>query len=283
MLLGIAAWAGIAVAGIETARQSGEMRDLFQRLSTNQEVQDRLLAEYRLLLLERATLASYLNIESIATDDSQHAVPGPGSAGGTMSASAVPSRPIRPERSAFSRRPDQGTVRPATVPGSVAGPERRDAQGAFVADASHASLGSSRCRRAAVRGRVRLPFGSNGISCRHRTGFPQGAGRGAFRSRRHHTGSPGHDLRPQRRTVGGERPHGLRLGRPAADRVVAGGHPASRHPPGRDARRQSNSATVLDPSVSHTWRGDWRRTSVRRVAEAQIQKACRLGREYHRF
>lgn len=69
MLLGIAAWAGIAVAGIETARQSGEMRDLFQRLSTNQKVQDRLLAEYRLLLLEQTTLASYLNLESIATDD----------------------------------------------------------------------------------------------------------------------------------------------------------------------------------------------------------------------
>lgn len=69
MLLGTAAWAGIAIAGIETARQSGEMRDLFQRLSTNQEVQDRLLAEYRLLLLEQATLASYLNLESVATDD----------------------------------------------------------------------------------------------------------------------------------------------------------------------------------------------------------------------
>ena len=69
MLLGIVAWTGIAVTGIQTARQSSEMRVLFQRLSTNQEVQDRLLAEYRLLLLERATLASYLNIESVATDD----------------------------------------------------------------------------------------------------------------------------------------------------------------------------------------------------------------------
>ncbi|MDE0193121.1 MAG: cell division protein FtsL [Gammaproteobacteria bacterium] len=69
MLLGIVAWAGIAVAGVETARQSGEMRHLFQRLSTNQEIQDRLLAEYRLLLLEQATLASYLNLEDVATDD----------------------------------------------------------------------------------------------------------------------------------------------------------------------------------------------------------------------
>ena len=69
MLLGIVAWIGIAVTGIQTARQSSEMRVLFQRLSTNQGVQDRLLAEYRLLLLERATLASYVNIESVATDD----------------------------------------------------------------------------------------------------------------------------------------------------------------------------------------------------------------------
>lgn len=69
MLLGIAAWVGIAVAGVETARQSGKMRDLFQRLTTNLEVQDRLLAEYRLLLLEQATLSSYLNLESVATDD----------------------------------------------------------------------------------------------------------------------------------------------------------------------------------------------------------------------
>ena len=69
MLLGIAVWMGIAVTGIQTARQSGEMRALFQRLSTNQEIQDRLLAEYRLLLLEQATLASYLNLERVATDD----------------------------------------------------------------------------------------------------------------------------------------------------------------------------------------------------------------------
>ena len=69
MLLGVAAWAGIAVTGIQTARQSGEMRDLFQQLSSNQQAQDGLLAEYRLLLLEQATLASYLNIEGVAADE----------------------------------------------------------------------------------------------------------------------------------------------------------------------------------------------------------------------
>ena len=69
MLLGVAVWAGIAVTGIQTARQSGEMRDLFQQLSSNQAAQDGLLAEYRLLLLEQATLASYLNIEGVAADE----------------------------------------------------------------------------------------------------------------------------------------------------------------------------------------------------------------------
>lgn len=69
MLLGAATWIGIGVTGVQTARQSAEMRGLFQRLSSNQEIQDRLLAEYRLLLLEQATLASYLNIESVATDE----------------------------------------------------------------------------------------------------------------------------------------------------------------------------------------------------------------------
>ena len=69
MLLGAGAWIGVAVTGIQTAHQSAEMRGLFQRLSSNQVVQDRLLAESRLLLLERATLASYLNIETVATDE----------------------------------------------------------------------------------------------------------------------------------------------------------------------------------------------------------------------
>ena len=69
MLLGFVVWSGIAVTGIQTAGQSGEMRDLFQQLSSNQRTQDHLLAEYRLLLLEQAALASYLNIESVATDE----------------------------------------------------------------------------------------------------------------------------------------------------------------------------------------------------------------------
>ena len=69
MLVGVVAWLGVAVTGVQSARQSGEMRDLFQRLSTNQQTQDGLLAEYRLLLLERATLAAYQNVERIAADE----------------------------------------------------------------------------------------------------------------------------------------------------------------------------------------------------------------------
>ncbi len=69
MLLGAIAWLGVAITGIESARQSGEMRGLFQRLSSNQKSQDGLLAEYRLLLLERATLAGYHNVERIAVDE----------------------------------------------------------------------------------------------------------------------------------------------------------------------------------------------------------------------
>jgi len=69
MVLGVLAWIGVAVAGVQSARQSSEMRALFQRLSGNQTVQDRLLAEYRLLLLERATIAGYQNVERIAVEE----------------------------------------------------------------------------------------------------------------------------------------------------------------------------------------------------------------------
>ena len=69
LAVGVVAWLGVAVTGVESARQSGAMRDLFQRLSTNQQTQDGLLAEYRLLLLERATLAAYQNVERIAAEE----------------------------------------------------------------------------------------------------------------------------------------------------------------------------------------------------------------------
>ncbi len=69
LAVGVVAWLGVAVTGVESARQSGVMRDLFQRLSANQQTQDGLLAEYRLLLLERATLVTYRNVERIAVEE----------------------------------------------------------------------------------------------------------------------------------------------------------------------------------------------------------------------
>ena len=68
LLIGIAAYAGIAAVGVQTARQANEMRHLFQLLSAHQRVQDEHIREYRLLLLERATAAGYHNVERIAEE-----------------------------------------------------------------------------------------------------------------------------------------------------------------------------------------------------------------------
>lgn len=69
LLLGLAAYATATITGVQTARQSAEMRELFQRLTASQQIEDGLLREYRMLLLERATLAGYHNIERIAADE----------------------------------------------------------------------------------------------------------------------------------------------------------------------------------------------------------------------
>ena len=68
LAVGLAAYVGVVVAGVQTARQSAERRALFQRLTASQEVEDANLREYRMLLLERATVAGYQNIEPIARD-----------------------------------------------------------------------------------------------------------------------------------------------------------------------------------------------------------------------
>ena len=54
--------------GVQTVRQSAERRALFQRLTASQEVEDANLREYRMLLLERATVTSYNTVEPIARD-----------------------------------------------------------------------------------------------------------------------------------------------------------------------------------------------------------------------
>lgn len=69
LFVGVAAYVAATVAGLQTARQSAEMRELFQRLSESQESEDDYLREYRMLLLERATFAAYRNVEVVAKEE----------------------------------------------------------------------------------------------------------------------------------------------------------------------------------------------------------------------
>ena len=66
---GLATYAAIAVTGVQTAVQSNEVRGYNQRLSDIQAVQDEHLTRHRLLLLERATFAGYLNVERVAREE----------------------------------------------------------------------------------------------------------------------------------------------------------------------------------------------------------------------
>lgn len=66
---GLAAYAAVAVTGVQTAVQSNEVRGYNQRLSDIQAEQDDHLTRHRLLLLERATFAGYLNVERVAREE----------------------------------------------------------------------------------------------------------------------------------------------------------------------------------------------------------------------
>lgn len=66
LLIGILAYLGLAGTGIGVARYSQEYRSLFYALEQDQRAQDKLLARYSRLLLERSTLASYQNVDDIA-------------------------------------------------------------------------------------------------------------------------------------------------------------------------------------------------------------------------
>ena len=68
LLLGLATCAATAIAGVQTARQAHEWRALFRELAASQRSEDDHLREYRLLLLERATLAGYQNVERLAQE-----------------------------------------------------------------------------------------------------------------------------------------------------------------------------------------------------------------------
>lgn len=66
--IGVAAFAAVAVAGMQTARQADQVRGLYQQLSDHRKAQDDHLREYRLLLLERATFAGTQNVAPLATE-----------------------------------------------------------------------------------------------------------------------------------------------------------------------------------------------------------------------
>ena len=67
-------WLGVTVAvyalagltGIGVALKAAEMRALFTHLEDVREIRDGHLEEYKFLLLERATLTSYQDVERIA-------------------------------------------------------------------------------------------------------------------------------------------------------------------------------------------------------------------------
>ena len=69
LFVAIAAYAAATITGLQTARQAAELRGLYRQLSDGQQIEDGQLREYRLLLLERATLAGYQNVEPIARDE----------------------------------------------------------------------------------------------------------------------------------------------------------------------------------------------------------------------
>lgn len=66
LLVGLAAYAAATVTALQTVRQAAQMRGLYRQLSESQHIEDRYLRDYRLLLLERATLAGYQSVEPIA-------------------------------------------------------------------------------------------------------------------------------------------------------------------------------------------------------------------------
>ena len=69
LVAGIAAYAAVAVTGVQTAVQSAEVRGYNQRLSELKASQDVYMTRHRLLLLERATFAGYLNVERVARQE----------------------------------------------------------------------------------------------------------------------------------------------------------------------------------------------------------------------
>ena len=66
LALALGATVAVALAGVQTARQTTQMRQSFAQLAAARQQEDDYLREYRLLLLERATFAGYQNVERVA-------------------------------------------------------------------------------------------------------------------------------------------------------------------------------------------------------------------------
>ncbi|HEY6599703.1 MAG TPA: cell division protein FtsL [Pseudomonadales bacterium] len=59
-------YVGIAISGVLIASMASDVRARFVALEQNQRAQDDLLAQYSRLLIERATLSSYRNVDEVA-------------------------------------------------------------------------------------------------------------------------------------------------------------------------------------------------------------------------
>jgi cell division protein FtsL len=59
-------YVGIAISGVYVASMASDVRARFVALEQNQRAQDALLAQYSRLLIERATLSSYRNVDEVA-------------------------------------------------------------------------------------------------------------------------------------------------------------------------------------------------------------------------
>ena len=66
LALALGAAVAVALAGVQTARQTTQLRESFAQLAAARQQEDDYLREYRLLLLERATFAGYQNVERVA-------------------------------------------------------------------------------------------------------------------------------------------------------------------------------------------------------------------------
>jgi cell division protein FtsL len=66
LIVGLLAYAGIALTGIGIASVSQDVRNVVMALEQSQRAEDELLAEQSRLLLERSMLSSFQNVDEVA-------------------------------------------------------------------------------------------------------------------------------------------------------------------------------------------------------------------------